>query len=445
MAGVWFTALFSSICLEGLGRKYLPGIPSIAFYFLKDVVLFVGYVLFRPSASVSKTIRNLYRGFGVFWIVGCVWTIIDAFNPTQTSPLLAVVGLRAYWVWWLAPAIIAQVINKEVSRRHAIYVLVGMSIGIAALAVLQFFASPTSALNLYTVVDGEEVYAGDVATISTTGRARVASTFSFVTGFQDFTVLVPTLLLSLGLEAKQGRLRNAAFLGTLVTAAVLPMSGSRSSLLLGGIVLIVAAWTSGLLFTRIGRRIMIGGLLAAVLSLTLFPEAFSGVQDRFDNAEETQSRYLNAIEAFVPPMAIARVDTDFLGVGTGTQQNAHTYLHVAVDWNEESETGRYLVELGPIGFLAVWLSKLGLMVALFRAAKLLKNAGRRGAAAAAMSYGVLTFNGNLTFDHVWQALYFVGCGFILAAVVSATRSAATAAQPAEPAAHVALPATAAAS
>ena len=35
-----------------------------------------------------------------------------------------------------------------------------------------------------------------------------------------------------------------------------------------------------------------------------------------------------------------------------------------------------------------------------------------------MSYAVLTFNGMLVFDHVWQALYFVGCGFILAEVVS---------------------------
>ena len=28
MEAIWFTALFSSICLEGLGRRYLPGVPS---------------------------------------------------------------------------------------------------------------------------------------------------------------------------------------------------------------------------------------------------------------------------------------------------------------------------------------------------------------------------------------------------------------------------------
>jgi|SRR6185312_4257036 len=421
MQAVWFAALFSSICLEGLGRKYLPGIPAMLFYFLKDIVLLVGYFLYRPSAAVTRGVRQLYGGFFVFWIVGLIWTLVDTANPGQTSGMLALVGVRAYWLWWLAPLVVAQVVSNERTKRHAIYVLVTMSIGISILAALQFVAPANSALNLYTVSDGEQIYAADVAVVSSTGRARVASTFTFLTGFQDFTILVPTLLLALGLEAKQARLRNAGLIGTLITAAVLPMSGSRASVLQGAAVLVIAAWTSGLLFTRIGRRIMIGGALAAVLSVSLFPDAILGVESRFGNQEETQSRYVGIVEAFVPPMVMARIDPPFMGVGTGTQQNAHSSLRVALDWYEETETGRYLVELGPIGLLAVWLAKLGLMLALFKAGKILRRQGRRGAAAAAVSYAVLTFNGNLVFDHVWQALYFVGCGFILAEVVSATR------------------------
>ena len=53
----------------------------------------------------------------------------------------------------------------------------------------------------------------------------------------------------------------------------------------------------------------------------------------------------------------------------------------------------------------------------------------RGAAGAALSYAVLTMFGNLTFDNVWQALYFLGCGFILSEVVSVLREQATAASP----------------
>jgi len=63
-----------------------------------------------------------------------------------------------------------------------------------------------------------------------------------------------------------------------------------------------------------------------------------------------------------------------------------------------------------------------LIVALLRAYAILKRAGRRGAAAAALSYALLTMNGNLTFDHIWQALYFMGCGFILSEVVAVQRA-----------------------
>jgi hypothetical protein len=89
-------------------------------------------------------------------------------------------------------------------------------------------------------------------------------------------------------------------------------------------------------------------------------------------------------------------------------------MHVSSPYISEGELHRYLVELGVVGFLLMWSLRLGLMVALLRAYKILKQAERRGAAGAALSYAAVTFFGNLTFDHIWQALYFVGVGFILA-------------------------------
>ena len=114
-----------------------------------------------------------------------------------------------------------------------------------------------------------------------------------------------------------------------------------------------------------------------------------------------------------------------MGIGTGMQQNARVSMHIETPWNIETEDNRYLVELGPVGFLLVWLAKLGLMVALFRGYKMLKKAGRRGSAASSARVRRRTMFGNLTFDHNWQALYFMGCGFVLAEVVS-VRAAATA-------------------
>ena len=100
---------------------------------------------------------------------------------------------------------------------------------------------------------------------------------------------------------------------------------------------------------------------------------------------------------------------------------ARSAFHVSTEWDTEAELARYLVELGPVGFLLVWVAKMGLVVALLRAYKILKRAGRRGSAGAALSYAALTMLGSLAFDHNWQALFFVGCGFVLAEVVSVNR------------------------
>jgi hypothetical protein len=427
MATYWFFALMSAICLEGLGRKYVPAIPSIAFYLLKDIVFLVAFLAFRRDASLRKVSEWLFRGFGVIWLGGFVWTVIEIANPSQGSFALGLFGLRAYWLWWAAPLMIASTLLAPKNRRNAIYVMAYFAIGISVLAALQFVSPPDSAINLYSVVDGEAVHASDAGIVYSTGRARVSGTFSYISGFSDFTLLVPTLLLSFGIDTSDAKLRRIAFIATGCVAAVLPMSGSRSSLVLGIGVLVLSCWAAGLLFTRVGRRIVIAGAVAAVLSVVAFPEAILGVQSRFDDVEETQARFVGAA-TLLPPVALAVFEYPIGGVGTGMAQNAAATLRITNPYPAEAELHRYLVELGVVGFLLMWSLRLGLVVALLRAYKILKQAERRGGAGAALSYAALTFFGNLTFDHIWQALYFVGVSFILAETRTALEILRTAAQ-----------------
>jgi hypothetical protein len=420
MKTLWYILLVSTICLEGLGRKYLPQVPSVAFYFAKDAILLFGYFRFPPSKHIQKVSLFLYRGFGAIWVLGLFWTIAELFNPLNESMALGVLGLRAYWLWWAAPPLIASVLQDEKEKRRAIYSLLVIAAGITILAAVQFAAPRDAPVNMYSVVDGEEQYADQVM-VGDTGHARVSSTFSYISGFSDFMVLVPTILLSLGLDAKNARLRKYVLVVTCLTATVLPMSGSRTSVLLGAGTLITTAFAAGLFFTRIGRRVLIGGVVAAILAVSIFPDAFIGVQSRFENTEETNERYALGLLSVLPPVAIATFNYPPMGIGTGMMQNARASFHIITAWEVELEVGRYLVELGPVGFLLVWTAKLGLVVALLRAYLFLKQNGRRGAAAAAVSYAILTLAGNLTFDHIWQALYFTGCGFILAEVVEITR------------------------
>jgi hypothetical protein len=429
MKTAWFFALIAAICFEGLGRRYLPEVPSVVFYFLKDVVLLYGLVKYRPPLSTWRVTRRLYGGFAIVALVALAWTFLQLFNPEHRSVVLAAIGFRAYWLWWLAPALIAHVLREPKERVRAIYGLLATSAVVAVLAAVQFAAPADASINIYSYVDGEQT---EGATVHSTGRARVASTFSFLSGFADFTILIPTLTLSFGLDVRDPRLRRTAFVITGLTAATIPMSGSRASLLIAGTILLVSVWTAGLFKTRIGRRILVGGLTAAVVSVAVFPDAFLGVRSRFADQEETNSRYLMMAASVLPPLAIGMVDHPPLGIGTGMQQNARVRMGIPTAYEQEAEFGRYLVELGTFGYLVVWTAKLGIMAALVRAYKLLKRAGRRGAATASLSYAVLTMAGSLTFDHVWQALYFVGCGFILAEVISVLRAQAAVAPVPEP-------------
>jgi hypothetical protein len=429
MKTAWFFTLIAAICFEGLGRRYLPQVPSAVFYFLKDVVLVYGLVKYRPPLSIWRVTGKLYGAFAIIALIALVWTFLEVFNPDHQSVALAALGFRAYWLWWLAPPLIAHVLRDPKERSRAMYGLLATSAVVAILAAAQFAAPADSSINVYSYVDGEQT---EGAIVYSTGRARVASTFSFLSGFADFTILIPTLTLSFGLDARDPRLRRTALIVTGLTAATIPMAGSRASLLIAGTILLVSVWTAGLFKTRIGRRILVGALVAAVVSVTVFPDAFLGVRSRFADEEETNSRYLLMATAVLPPLAIGMLDHPPLGVGTGMQQNARVRMGIADSYVQEVESGRYLVELGTFGYLVVWTAKLGLMVALVRAYKLLRRAGRRGAATASLSYAVLTMAGSLTFDHVWQALYFVGCGFILAEVLSVLRARAAVAPVPEP-------------
>jgi hypothetical protein len=123
-----------------------------------------------------------------------------------------------------------------------------------------------------------------------------------------------------------------------------------------------------------------------------------------------------------PPAAIATFNYPTFGIGTGMMQAARAALGVRTVWEAELEAERHLIELGPIGFLLIWTTKMGLTVALLRSYSILKKGGRRGASAAAVSFAIVTLVGSPTFDHIWQALYFMGCGFVLAEVASVVRA-----------------------
>jgi hypothetical protein len=415
----WFAILMASVCLEGLGRRYLRAVPPAVFYFTKDVVLLFGLICFTIRPEIKDIAKKLY-GMALFPLgLGVVWTILECFNPMQGSLVLAVVGVRAYWLWWLSPLVIANVLHDGQVRRAAVYILALTAVPVCVFAVVQFGSPPEADVNTYSVTtEGDLVQA---VAIEETGRARVSSTFSFITGFSDFTIIVPALLMTIGLGDPDRKIRLVALSATVLTAAVLPMSGSRAPVVVGACMVTIIAWSAGFLFTKAGRRLIIGGIVLVAITLTAFPAAMDGVFNRLQSGD-SQARFDDTLNV-LPPIALQSTNYPWMGIGTGMQQNVRAQLGVSsYQYNSEHEAGKQLIELGIPGYMLYWFARLGICLALIKASRILRRDSRGAAAGAAMGFAALTLFGNLIFDHIWQALFFIAIGYILLETNVAYRS-----------------------
>lgn len=403
----WFALLLASICFEGLGRRFVPGVPGPAWYFLKDAVLIGGLASFGIGRAEWKAASALYRPFFVPLLAAFAWSLLEVFNPAQQSLALGFIGLRGYCLWWISPIVVATALRADRDRRRALATLAIFAVAIAGLAAVQFALPGDAALNRYAWGSEEMGVAG----IAGTGRVRVISTFSYLTGFTDFAVLAAPLLLTMGLAEGKGRLRLVSLAAASAIAATAPMSGSRAPVLMIAAASLAVFWSLGAFATKRGLAIAVALAVFAALPYLVAPDAVAGVESRF-RGEDTRGRFED-LRMTLPVFALAEIDYPPLGIGTGMQQNVRETLDVRTPWNSEGEPGRYLIELGVVGYVLVWTARLGLLVALARAYRLLRQRGRRAAAGLALALAGLSFLGNLVFDHVWQALFFVACGFVL--------------------------------
>ena len=80
--GVWFCVLLFSLCLEGLGRKFLPFIPALFFYFAKDAVLLAGLGLVGIHGDIKKFALGEFGRWGQFFPIAIFWTCLLYTSPS---------------------------------------------------------------------------------------------------------------------------------------------------------------------------------------------------------------------------------------------------------------------------------------------------------------------------------------------------------------------------
>jgi hypothetical protein len=411
---VWLSALLVTICFEGWVRKVFPQLPSAIIYFAKDAVLLAALPLFGIRREVLNLGKAMYGRWSIFLFLTMIWTVLEVANPYQGSLTLALIGLRSYWVWWLAPFLVATAVPLKADRNKVAMVLAVLAIFISFYSAAQFAAPPDSEINAYARYDGEVIM--QTAYFFNSGRARVSGTFAYLSGFADFAVAAPVILLGIGLDAGM-RVRLLAIAGSVFITANCAMAGSRNAIILAAVGLSVVLFRSGFVRTRAGLWAIIGIAAAATASVYYTNEAMKNVMFRFEGGD-TMDRIERELR-ILPPVALLRTPYELFGVGTGMAQNARFQFDVVTNDFLEEEPPRLLLELGPVGFLLFWFARLGLLLTLVKSSKILKRAGMMGASGAAAALAVLTMFNRIVFDHVWQSLYFIALGLLL----SATREA----------------------
>ena len=339
---LYFGLLLSAVCFEGLGRKLAPSTPQWSWYFLKDGVLLLGIATIGIGRQEGRWARNLYRGFGPVLAAAFAWTLIQMANPEQGSIVLALVGLRSYWLWWLAPIVVARALRAEKDWRAAGVILSVVAIVAGIYATIQFDSSPEAPINRYAW-NAEMM---GIASVAATGKVRVTSTFSYLSGFANLAIIAVPMLLAVSLSGRQRWRTGVNLAGAAALAVTVPMTGSRGPVILVAAGALTVLWASGFLATRRGRRLVMA--VAAMVGLTWLGSraAVEGVGSRF-RYDDTGERMSQVLE-IIPPVALWVNDYPAFGIGTGMQQNARIPLSVATPYYAEGEAGRYLIELGPL-------------------------------------------------------------------------------------------------
>jgi hypothetical protein len=411
------------LVLEGAIRKWLfPGAQDLV-YLAKDVIVvgvYLGFLRQREQLRYRMPqLTMLYSALGLGALVG----LLQIFNPKLPNLLVGVFGFKAYFLYvpllFVLPAAFP-------SDRHLIlflrrYILLSIPVGI--LAVAQFFSPSSSVLNTYArAEEATSAMANGSGYVSTFGSSefvRVTATFSYITGYGSYLVAITILVLAY-LAATRWRLRRSLTAHVALGMALLGMlmTGSRGPVFMLAILFPIYWWLAvmrgGDGGATFGRLLLGAGMLAILLSV-VGSDALGAFLGRAAGSGDIGLRLLAPITS---PWEILP-DAGPTGYGIGaTHQTATAFTkgYAPYYWlhglGTEAESGRIMLELGPVGFLLVYFVRLYMIGFALRQVLVLRTAFHRSLATACLMFFLAQLLGSVVFD-VTSGLYYWFFGGLL--------------------------------
>ncbi|HVR96918.1 MAG TPA: hypothetical protein VMW27_09905 [Thermoanaerobaculia bacterium] len=405
------------VVVEGAVRKWLLPSAQDLVYFAKDAVLLAAYAGYlgesgRMGRLKGRPPQMLVALLGMAAALG----LLQIFNPRLPSLLVGVLGFKSYFLYAPLLVVLPAVFPNDASLFRFLrrYVLIAIPVGL--LAAAQFFSPPDSSLNTYARGGTEST-----ATFGSSSFVRVTGTFSYITGFS--TYLLGIAILILGLLASAGwklRRQMLVYAALALTLLGMLMTGSRGPVFSLVLVfpfywlLVMRERGSGAMIGRIALGV---GLIAAFITYSA-PEAAEAFRGRASSAQDFGGR---VITPFMAPLDSIQWGGLF-GFGIGaTHQAAATLAGSAIPyWTQgitvEAESGKVMLELGPIGFFLIYMARVYLIFYSFRQARRLRTRYHRTLATACFLFLLAQLPGYVVFDPTAGVLYWFFAGLLMLAI-----------------------------
>jgi hypothetical protein len=407
------------LVIEGALRKWvLPGAQDLT-YFAKDLILVGAYIGFLRDEARSRLAGPSLPIVSGMLLLGGLFGLVEVFNPELPSLMVGILGWKSYFLYvpllWVIPALFRT--DAELWTFLRRYVLLALPIGL--LGTLQFRAPVDSALNTYARGGPE----ADVATFGSQGHARVTGTFSYISGYSMYLQATAILILAL-LASRNWRIREDRWLFVTLAVTILGMfsTGSRGPVLM--LVLLLPVYLAmSVLRERGGSStfLRLAGATAvlAILLGLVGDEAFTAFRERATGSSDAASRLL---APFVSPFNAAR-DVGVFGFGIGaTHQAAKSLVGNEMLLLEmrmpayEAESGRVMVELGPVGFLLTYLPRIFLILYAATRMRAMRSTFHRALAVSCLLFLLTQITGAIVFEVTTGLFYWFFAGLLMLTV-----------------------------
>lgn len=377
--GKIFIAVMLIVLLEGAARKWVSGGLTVPLVALRDIL--AAYAVWYAARRGFMPMRSPFTAVLLGWSC-CViaWALLQVI-VLQSSPVLMVIGLR-FWLlyYWFAYAC-AAAMTREDFRRSA-FVLLWIVILSMPLVVLQQMSPPGALINLTPDTDERDIF------VVVAGVVRPTATFSFTLGYTTLlAIALPVLFMLPGIRGTGFRVRTVFLLAFACILLGTFLSGSRGAIVTYG-AFMATYLLATLWFARGPRKLSALVTMLALAGLALgaamvFSEALQAITERFQLASEAEDFTTRLLSIFTGGPAVYE-QFDWLGAGLGKGSNLAGYFQSGerTFLLAEDEPARILMEAGVLGALFLMLKVIAVVLVLFLALRS-SHASRSGAPAVA--------------------------------------------------------------